>query len=135
MHNSRLLMLLAAGSLAAGSIALHAQAQSANTDASPQAELRPPANTDFDALRARLTPSAFGLKPQSAGSKEGLALPFSINYSSATKSVIMPFDEKSAWGVGVSLNVNSAPGLEPTTAPALGLQPKRAPGIMLQKKF
>jgi len=135
MHNSRLLMLLAASSLAAGSIALHVQAQSATTDASPQGGLRPPASTDFDTLRAHQTPSAFGLKPQSASRNEGLALPFSINYSSATKSVTMPLDEKNAWGVGVMLNVNSAPGLEPATAPALGLQPKRTPGIMLQKRF
>jgi len=135
MYNSRLLMLLAASSLAAGSIALHAQAQNANTDASPQAELRPPASVDFDTLRARLAPSAFGLKPQSASSKEGLALPFSLNYSRETKSVMMPLDEKNAWGIGLMFNVNSAPGLEPATAPALGLQPKRTPGIMLQKKF
>ncbi len=135
MHSSRLLMLLAASSLAAGSIALHAQAQSANTDASSQAELRPPASANFDTLRERLTPSAFGLKPQSASSKEGIVLPFSLNYSSATKSVMMPLDEKNAWGVGLMLNMNSAPGLEPMTAPALGLQPKRTPGLMLLKKF
>jgi hypothetical protein len=135
MHSSRLLMLLAAGSLAAGSIALHAQAQSANTDASPQAELRPPAIVDFDMLRVPLAPSAFGLKPQSASSKEGLALPFSLNYSSATKSIMMPLDDKNSWGIGLMLNINPAHGLEPTTAPALGLQPKRAPGIMLQKNF
>ena len=135
MHNSRLLMLLTAGSLAAGSIAFHALAQSANTDASPQAELRPPASVDFDTWRTPLAPSAFGLKPQSASSKEGLALPFSLNYSRATKSVTMPLDEKNTWDVGVMLNVNSAPGLEPATAPALGLQPRRTPGIMLQKKF
>ncbi len=135
MHNSHLLLLLAASGLVAGSIALHAQAQSTNTNASPGAELRPPASVDIDLLSTRLTPSAFGLKPQSASSNEGIALPFSIRYSSATKSVIMPLDEKNAWDVGVMLNMNSAPGLEPTTAPALGLQPKRSPGIMLQKRF
>ena len=135
MRYSRLLVLLAASSLAAGSIALHAQAQSANTDASPKAELRLPAGVDFDTLRARLAPNPFGLKPQSGSSKEGLALPFSLNYSRATKSVMMPLDEKNTWDIGVMLNVNSAPGLEPATAPALGLQPKRTPGIMLQKKF
>lgn len=135
MHNSRLLMLLAASSLIAGTIALHARAQSANTDASPPTGLRPPASVDIDTLRARLAPSAFGLKPQSASSKEDIALPFSLNYSRATKSVMMPLDEKDSWGIGLMLNVNSAPGLEPATAPALGLQPKRAPGIMLQKKF
>jgi hypothetical protein len=135
MQNSRLLMLLAASSLAAGSIALHAQAQSANTDASPQAELRPPANVDFDTWRAPPAPGAFGLRPQSTSRREGLALPFSLNYSRETKSVMMPLDEKNTWGVGVMFNLYSAPGLEPTTAPALGLQPKRTPGIMLQKKF
>ena len=48
---------------------------------------------------------------------------------------MVPLGEKNEWGVGVMLNVNSAPGLEPATAPALGLQPKRTPGIMLQKRF
>ncbi|MEK7231397.1 MAG: hypothetical protein AAB115_05185 [Pseudomonadota bacterium] len=135
MHNSRLLVLLAASSLAAGFIALHAQAQSANTDASPPAELRPPASVELDTLRARLTPRAVGLKPQSASSKEGIALPFSLNYSRETRSIMMPLDEKNTWDVGVMLNVNPAPGLEPATAPALGLQPKRTPGILLQKRF
>ena len=135
MHSSRLLMLLAASSLAAGSIALHAQAQSANAEATSEAGLHPPTSVDLDALRTRLTPSPFGLKPQSASSKQGLTLPFSLNYSSATRSVMMPLDEKDSWGLGLMLNVYSTPGLEPTTAPALGLQPKRTPGLMLQKKF
>lgn len=135
MHISRLLMLLAAGSLAAGSISLHAQAQSANTDASSRAKLRPPASADFDAFRERLAPSAFGLKPQSERGSAGLALPFSLNYNREIRSIIMPLDEKNTLDVGVMLNMNSAPGLEPATAPALGLQPKRTPGIMLQKKF
>lgn len=135
MHNSRLLMLLAAGSLAAGSIAFHAQAQSVTTDASPLAGLRPPGSVDHDTLHTPSTPSAFGLKPQSASSKERITLPLRLNYSSVTKSVIMPLNEKDSWGVGLLLNVYSAPGLEPTTAPALGLQPKRTPGILLQKKF
>ena len=134
MHNSRLLMLLAAGSLAAGSIAFHTQAQNVTTDASPLAELRPPA-VDHDTLHTPPTPGAFGLKPQSASSKGRTALPLSLNYSSVTKSVIMPLDEKDSWGVGLMLNVYSAPGLEPTTSPALGLQPKRTPGLLLQKKF
>ncbi|MBI1988618.1 MAG: hypothetical protein HYS65_02580 [Betaproteobacteria bacterium] len=135
MHNSRLLMLLAASSLAAGSIALQAQAQSATPDASPQARLRPPASVDYDTSRTRLTPGAFGLKPQSARSKEDIALPFSLNYNREIRSIIMPLDEKNTWDVGVMFNVNTAPGLEPATSPALGLQPKRTPGIMLQKKF
>lgn len=135
MPNSRLLILLAAGSLAAGSIALHAQAQSADPDALPRTGLRPPASVDFDAFRERLAPSAIGLKPQSARSKEDIALPFSLNYNREIRSIIMPLDEKNTWDVGVMFNVNSAPGLEPATSPALGLQPKRTPGIMLQKKF
>jgi len=135
MHNSRLLMLLAAGSLAAGSIAFHAQAQNVTTDASPQAGLRPPASVDHDTLHTPPTPSAFGLKPQSASSKERAALPLSLNYSSMNKSVVMPLDEKDSWGVGLMLNVYSTPGLESTTTPSLGLQPKRTPGVLLQKRF
>ena len=133
MHISRLLMLLAAGSLAAVSISLPAQAQSANTDASSRAKLRPPA--DSDAFRESLAPSPVGLKPQSGGSREGIALPFSLNYNREIRSIMMPLDEKNTWDVGVMFNVNTAPGLEPATSPALGLQPKRTPGIMLQKKF
>ena len=135
MYNSRLLMLLVAGSLTAGSIALHARAQNANPDASPQGGLRPPASVDLDTFRENLAPGSFGLKPQSASGKEGLSLPFSLRYSRETRSVTIPLDEKSNWDVGLMLNVNSGLGLEPTTAPALGLQPKRAPGIMLQKRF
>ena len=135
MHNSRLLMLLAAGSLAAGSIAFDTQAQDLTSDGSPQAKLRPPASIDHDTLHTPPSPGAFGLKPQSAGSKERSALPLSLNYNSVNKSVIMPLDEKNSWGLGVMLNAYSAPGLEPTTSPALGLQPKRTPGILLQKKF
>lgn len=135
MHISRLLMLLAAGSLAAGSITLHAQAQRADPEASRQAGLRPPASVDFDAFRERLAPGPIGLKPQPGGSREGLALPFSLSYRRATRSIMMPLDEKNTWDVGVMFNVNSAPGLEPATSPALGLQPKRTPGILLQKKF
>jgi len=127
-------MLLAVGSLAAGSIAFHAQAQSVTTKASPLAQLRPPA-VDHDTLHTPPTPGAFGLKPQSASSKERIALPLSLNYNRVNKSVIMPLDEKDSWGVGLLLNVYSSPGLEPATAPALGLQPKRTPGILLQKKF
>ncbi len=134
MPSSRLLMLLAAGSLAAGSSAFHAQAQSVTTDASLLAQLRPPA-VDHDTLHTPPTPSAFGLKPQSVSSKERIALPLSLNYNRVNKSVIMPLDEKDSWAVGLLLNVYSAPGLEPATAPALGLQPKRTPGILLQKKF
>ena len=135
MHISRLLMLLAAGGLAAVSISLHAQAQSANTDVSSRARLRPPASADFNAFRESLAPGPFGLKPQPGGSREGIALPFSLNYNREIRSIIMPLDEKNTWDVGVMFNVNTAPGLEPATSPALGLQPKRTPGIMLQKRF
>lgn len=135
MRTSRSLMLLAAGSLAAGFFALHAQAQSANTDTPSQTGLRPPVNIDHDTLHTPPAPSAFGLKPQPAPKKDLITLPLSLNYSSVTKSLTLPLDEKNAWDVGVMLNVNSGPSLEPATAPALGLQPKRTPGIMLQKRF
>lgn len=135
MQISRLLMLLAAGSLAAISISLPAQAQSANTDASSRANLRPPASADSDAFRDSLAPGPFGLKPQPVGSRERIALPFSLSYNRKIRSIIMPLDEKNTLDVGVMLNVNTTPGLEPATSPALGLQPSRTPGIMLQKRF
>lgn len=132
---SPLFTVLAVGSLVAACFPAHAGAQSAGTHASTPAELRPPADSDFDALRARLAPGGVGLRPQSTRGWYDISLPFGINYSSATRSVMVPLDEKREWGVGVILNVNPPQGLEVMSAPALGLQPKRTPGILLQKKF
>jgi hypothetical protein len=47
----------------------------------------------------------------------------------------MPLDQKSEWGVGVGLNINSSTPVELSPNGILGLQPKRAPGLMLHKKF
>ena len=132
----RTLMLLAAATLAAGSIATGSFAQSTGTTMSPPADLHPPIQLDADTLRAKLTPSHLGLKPQSAGTADGgIALPFGLNYSREAKGLVVPLDQKSEWGIGVGLNLNSSNTVELSPSSSLGLQPKRAPGIMLQKKF
>lgn len=135
MINSRKLMLLTATTLAAGSITTNSLAQSAGTSIPAFAELRAPIETGADTLRSRLTPSTLGLKPQAGSVNQGIALPFGMNYSRETKSLMMPLDQKSEWGVGLNLNVNSSPGLEQSPSSGLGLQPKRTPGVTLQKRF
>ena len=136
MRNSRLLMLLAAATLATGSIATGSFAQNAGTVVSPPADLHPPIKLDADTLRARLTPSHLGLKPQSGSAADsGIALPFGLNYSREAKSLVVPLDQKSEWGIGVGLNMNSSNTVELSPSSSLGLQPRRAPGVMLQKKF
>jgi len=135
MYSSRLLMLLAASTLAVSSIALQAHAQSAGATASPPpADLYPTQKIDLDVLRSKLAPSTLGLKPNS-GAKEGINLPFGINYSSETKSFLVPIDQKNEWGIGLNLNVNSSRSVELAPTSVLGLQPKRTPGVTLQKKF
>jgi hypothetical protein len=132
----RTLMLLAAATLAAGSIATVSFAQSAVTTMSPPADLHPPIQLDADTLRAKLTPSHLGLKPQSgSAASNGIELPFGINYNREAKGLVVPLDQKNEWGVGVGLNINSSSTVELSPSSSLGLQPKRAPGFMLHKKF
>ena len=135
MINSRKLMLLTATALAAGPIATIALAQSAGASQPVYSELRAPIETGAGALPARLTPGAVGLRPQAASAAQGIALPFGLNYSRETKSLMLPLDQKSEWGVGLNLNVNSSPGLEQSPSSGLGLQPKRTPGVTLHRKF
>jgi hypothetical protein len=135
MIPSRKLMLLTATTLAAAAITVNSLAQNAAASIPASAELRAPIDTGEDMLRSRQTPSTFGLKPQPGSANPGIALPFGMNYSRETKSLMMPLDPKSEWGVGLNLNVNSSPGLEQSPSSGLGLQPKRTPGVTLQKKF
>ena len=119
MDNARLLILLTASSIATSSLA-----QSAGTTASRVADLQLPVS------------STLGLKPHSgAAAYTGINLPFGMNYSSETKSLVMPLDQKNEWGVGLNLNLNSSATVEPAPSSGLGLQPKRTPGVTLQKKF
>jgi hypothetical protein len=135
MINSRKLLLFAAASVAAGSFTMIPPARSA--DASPSAELRAPNDTEADSLYYRLVePSTLGLKPRTGGAKHGIDLPFGMNYNWETKILMMPLDQKSEWGVGLNLNLNSAPAsLEQSPSSGIGLQPRRTPGVTLQKKF
>jgi len=128
-------ILLIATSLAAGPLFANALAQNAGTPVPTFGELRAPIETGANTLPSQLAPGNLGLKPNSGSVRSGIDLPFGMNYSRETKSLMMPLDQKNEWGVGLNLNLNSAPGLEQSATPGLGLQPKRTPGIMLQKKF
>lgn len=125
-------MLLAAATVATGSLA--ADSISQNTDTTTTS---PSLKLDAEALGAKPTPSPLGLKPQSAPvNKESILLPFGLNYNRDARSLLVPIDQKNEWGVGLNLDVNSSRAVElaPPSSP-LGLQPKRTPGLMLQKKF
>jgi hypothetical protein len=113
----------------------HAVAQNATDSASASSESSPALKFDNDSWRARQAPASLGLRPYSGGTKEGIHLPFGLNYNSEAKSLIMPLGEKSDWGVGINLNVNSSRAIELAPSSSLGLQPKRTPGVTLQKKF
>jgi len=132
---SRLLMLIAAPTIAAGFVVSDAVAQNATFGAAPPADLHPPINLDADTLRAQLTPSQLGLKHKSASSANGIGLPFGMTYNREAKGLVVPLDQKSEWGVGVGLNVNSTTPVELSPGSTLSVPPKRTPGLMLHKKF
>ena len=128
-------VLLTAATLAVGPLFTNALAQNAGAPVPKYGELRAPIETGVDTPPSPLVPGTLGLKPNSGSVRSGIGLPFGMNYSRETKTLMMPLDQKSEWGVGLNLNLNSSPGLEQPATPGLGLQPKRTPGIMLQKKF
>ena len=64
-----------------------------------------------------------------------LELPFGLSYIREAKGLVMPLDQKSEWGVGIGLNINSSNSVELSPSNSLGLVPKRTPGLMLHKKF
>ncbi len=101
----------------------------------PPADLHPPINLDSDTLRARFGSSNLGLKPSNVPGAAS-ALPYGIDYNREARSLVMPLDRKSDWGVGVGLNMNSSKIIELSPGSVLGLQqPNRAPGLMLHGKF
>jgi hypothetical protein len=128
-------MLIAAAATVAGVFGTNSFAQNATFGAAPPADLHPPVNLDADTLRAQLTPGHLGLKPQSGAAASNMGLPFGMNYNRDAKGLVIPLDQKSEWGVGVGLNINSSATVEISPGSALGLQPKRAPGLMLHKAF
>jgi hypothetical protein len=131
----RLPMLIAAATIAAGFSVTNSFAQNATFGAAPPANLHPPINLDADTLRGQLTPGQLGLKPQSRAGARGFDLPFGLTYNRDAKGLVMSLDEKSEWGVGVGLNINSVKPVELSPGNTLGLQPKPSPGLMLHKKF
>jgi hypothetical protein len=90
--------------------------------------------TTADSIRAWVTSSALGLKPQSARAKAS-GLPFGMNYSGQTTTLLVPIDAKHEWGIGVQFNLSAPRSIELAPPSALGLQPKRALGLTLQKSF
>lgn len=135
MQATRLFMLLAATAVATSSIAADSVSPILGATTIP-AELHPAAKANSQSLGAKFSTSPLGLKPPSPRVIDGIDLPFGIKYSVDTKSLLVPIDPKSDWGIGLNLDVNAPRGVElaPPTTP-LGLQPKRMPGLMLQKKF
>ncbi len=133
MDSSRLPILIAAALWTAFPISAQAQnpeSPSARGAGALIAQLK----IDIDAFRARFAPGALGLKPPGAGAKDAPELPLGMNYSSDTRSLLMPLDEKQEWGIGLNLEVNKARDVE--IAPSgLGLQPKRTPGVVIHRRF
>lgn len=101
------------------------------------AELHPAINLNADSLRAGAYGSSnLGLKPGHAGAVTGGGLPFGIDYNRDAKALVVPLDQKSEWGMGVGLNLNSSKVIELSPNSVLGLQPaNRAPGVTLHKNF
>ncbi len=97
------------------------------------ATLQPQTRSAADAFIAIDTLS-LGLQRPAPSLRKRIELPFGLNYSRDTRSLLMQIDEKKEWGLGLNLNLNAAaPGeLSP---PGLHLDPKRTPGLTLQKKF
>jgi hypothetical protein len=97
------------------------------------ANLQPPSRTLEDAFSLQ-DAAPTRLRAPAAALREQLDLPFGLNYSRDTKSLLMPLDDRREWGLGLNLNLNSAPAVE-LSPPGLHLAPKRTPGLMLQKRF
>jgi hypothetical protein len=131
----RLQILIAAAATVAGVLATNSFAQNATYGAAPPADLHPPIKLDAYTLRAQLMPGHLGLKPQSGAAANDPGLPFGMNYDRDTKGLVIPLDQKSEWGVGIGLNINSSATVEISPGSTLGLQRKRAPGLMLHKAF
>jgi hypothetical protein len=104
----------------------------------PATQYAPQADSyiDLDALRSNSGSGALGLRPNPERAKEGISLPFGLNYSSEAKALLLSIDEKSEWGLSFNLDVNKPRAVELVpSASSLGLRPKRTPGFTLQKKF
>lgn len=133
MH--RMMTLIAASVAVTGLCVPNACAQNIAANIAPPADLHPPVNLDADTLRAQFSRSQLGLKPQTTASESGIELPFGLSYNRDAKSLVMPLDQKSEWGIGVGLNINSPSSVGLSPSSPFGLIPKRTPGLMLHKKF
>jgi hypothetical protein len=130
MHKIKRICLAAA---LGATVVMPAVAFAADAADERPANLQPPTRSTAEALTAIDAP-ALGLRRPPPNLRERIELPFGLNYSRDTRSLLMQIDEKKEWGLGLNLNLNAtAPGeLSP---PGLHLEPRRTPGLTLQKKF
>ena len=128
----RFLRVTVAGIVAAAFAFLPFAACAADENAERPTTLQPPSRTNDDVFSAQ--DSAVGLRRPAHSLRERIELPFGLNYSRESKSLLLPLDDKNEWGVGVNLNVMGTPAVD-LNPPGLQLAPKRTPGLMLQRKF
>ena len=135
MQALRLTILITAAMVNAGMVVSNSTAQDYAPSVRP-AESQSTGSPTIESLGARFSEKSLGLKAPFPRNTEGIALPFGMNYSRDSTSLLLSIDPKNDWGIGLNLDVNSSRSVElAPSIPTLGLQPKRTPGLMLQKKF
>ncbi len=131
----RFLRVTVAGIVAAAFAFLPFMACAADEIAERPTTLQPPSRTNDDVFSAQDSGAVgVGLRRPAHSLRERIELPFGLNYSRESKSLLLPLDDKNEWGVGINLNVMGAPAVD-LNPPGLQLAPKRTPGLMLQRKF
>jgi len=131
----RFLRVTVAGIVAAAFAFLPLMACAADEIAERPTTLQPPSRTNDDVFSAQDSGAVgVGLRRPAHSLRERIELPFGLNYSRESKSLLLPLDDKNEWGVGINLNVMGAPAVD-LNPPGLQLAPKRTPGLMLQRKF
>ena len=130
MH--RVFFSIVTGTLVAGLAFLpaHAFADGTATESAPALHTQSRVPDAYSSLDS--APS--GSRPRAATLRERIDLPFGLNYSRDAKSLVMPFDEKNEWGVGLNLNLNATAAAD-LSPPGFHFTPKRTPGLILQKRF
>lgn len=127
------LRVTVAGIVAAAFAFLPLMACAADENTERPTTLQPPSRTNDDVFSAQDS-GTIGLRRPAHSLRERIELPFGLNYSRESKSLLLPLDDKNEWGVGINLNVMGTPAVD-LNPPGLQLAPKRTPGLMLQRKF
>ena len=63
----------------------------------------------------------------------GITLPFGIDYSHQTKSLVMPLDAEKLWGVGINLDIGDVNDFNAHSG--LGIELQKTPGVVIQRNF